>query len=220
LWGASFALIPIGIKPRLRCKQSSDPTGGSGLGADDSYGSSGRGTSGIGGGDDSYGSSDRSGSARYGSAITHGAGSGNKLTRGEQETVGLPSDYGSGHSGDTTDRNEPYSGHREYGSGATGGVGFGNKTSSGSVGDSAYGGNPDVGRNSDPYTGQNEYGSGSTGGAGYGNKSSNHHDGDSKKGDSTSGKMMEKLGGMFGNEKMKEQGREKREGAGYGDNSY
>lgn len=32
--------------------------------------------------------------------------------------------------------------------------------------------------------------------------------------------MMEKLGGMFGNEKMKEQGREKREGAGYGDNSY
>ncbi|KAL8728025.1 MAG: hypothetical protein Q9166_005696 [cf. Caloplaca sp. 2 TL-2023] len=29
---------------------------------------------------------------------------------------------------------------------------------------------------------------------------------------------MEKVGGMFGSEKMKEQGREKRENAGYGDN--
>ncbi|KAI4230430.1 MAG: hypothetical protein L6R36_000059 [Xanthoria steineri] len=178
--------------------------------------SSGRESSGI-GGDDSYGSSDRSTSAGYGSAITSGTGSGNKLTSGEQEPEGLPSDYGTGYKGDTTDRNEPYSGGREYGSGATSGVGYGNKTSSGSSGDSPYGGNPDTGRNSDPYTGQNEYGSGTTAGVGYGNKSSSKDDGDSKKGDSTSGKMMEKLGGMIGNEKMKEQGREKREGAGYGD---
>ncbi|KAI4110508.1 MAG: hypothetical protein LQ339_001374 [Xanthoria mediterranea] len=160
---------------------------------------------------DSYGSSDRSTSAGYGSAITSGTGSGNKLTSGKQEPEGLPSDYGSGYKGDTTDRNEPYSGGREYGSGATSGVGYGNKTSSGSSGDSPYGGNPDVGRNSNPYTGQNEYGSGTTAGVGYGNKSSSKDDGDSKKGDSTSGKMMEKLGGMIGNEKMKEQGREKRE---------
>ena len=135
---------------------------------------------------------------------------------------------------------EPYSGGREYGSGAIGGAGFGNKSSSGSASDSAYGGNPEVGRNSDPYSGSNEYGSGATGGAGYGNKSSNRDNDDNKKGgmfgaeisdigehvadivlktDSTSGKMMEKLGGMFGNEKMKEQGRGKREDAGYGDNS-
>ena len=38
--------------------------------------------------------------------------------------------------------------------------------------------------------------------------------------DSTSGKLMEKVGGMFGNKKMEEKGMEKRERAGgYGDNT-
>ncbi|KAL8806953.1 MAG: hypothetical protein Q9200_004846 [Gallowayella weberi] len=163
---------------------------------------------------DSYGSNERSGSSGYGSATTGGTGSGNKYTSGVQESPGLGSDYGTGHSGETTDRNERYSGHREHGSGVTGGAGFGNKSSSHSAGDTTYGGNPDVGRNSDPYTGHRDYGSGATGGAGFGNKTSNYND--DNKNDSTSGKLMEKMGGMFGNEKMKEQGREKRENAGYG----
>ncbi|KAL8925226.1 MAG: hypothetical protein Q9172_002331 [Xanthocarpia lactea] len=162
--------------------QSSSRTGGSGLGGDDPYGSSGRGSSGI-GNDDSYGLGDRSEGAGYGSAITHGAGSGNKLTSGVQESTGLESDYGTGHRGDTTDRNEPYSGHREYGSGATGGAGFGNKGSSHSGGDYTYGGDPDAGHNSDPYVGRTEYGSGATGGAGFGNKSSNRDDDDNQKGE-------------------------------------
>ena len=34
--------------------------------------------------------------------------------------------------------------------------------------------------------------------------------------DSKSGKFMEKIGGMFGNEKMEQKGYEKREQAGYG----
>ncbi|KAL8698063.1 MAG: hypothetical protein Q9224_002024, partial [Gallowayella concinna] len=164
---------------------------------------------------DSYGSNERPGSSGYGYGITGGAGSGNKYTSGVQESSGLASDYGTGHSGETTDRNEPYSGHREHGSGATGGVGFGNKSSSHSADDTPYGGNPDIGRNSDPYTGQNEYGSGTTGGAGFGNKTSNRND--DKKNDSTSGKLMEKMGSMIGNERIKEQGRGKREHAGYGD---
>ncbi|KAL8682282.1 MAG: hypothetical protein Q9186_001651 [Xanthomendoza sp. 1 TL-2023] len=159
---------------------------GSNIGGDDSYGSSGRDTN------DSYGSNERPGSSGYGYGITGGAGSGNKYTSGVQESSGLASDYGTGHSGETTDRNEPYSGHREHGSGATGGVGFGNKSSSHSADDTPYGGNPDIGRNSDPYTGQNEYGSGTTGGAGFGNKTSSRND--DKKNDSTSGKLMEKMG--------------------------
>ncbi|KAL8783930.1 MAG: hypothetical protein Q9213_004260 [Squamulea squamosa] len=152
--------------------------------------------------------------------MTHGAGSGNKLTSGMQESTGLGADYGTGHAGDTTDRNEPYSGHREYGSGATGGAGFGNKGSSHSGGDYTYGGNPDTARSSDPYAESTEYGSGTTGGAGFGNKAFRRDNKDNKTGDSTSGKIMEKMGGMFGNEKMKEQGREKRGNAGYGDDNY
>ncbi|KAL9046318.1 MAG: hypothetical protein Q9206_007109 [Seirophora lacunosa] len=179
-------------------------------GADDSYGSSGR------GGDDSYGSG---GGSTFGSGITGGAGSGNKLSSGADESTGLPSDYGTGHSGDTTDRNEAYSGHREYGSGMTGGPGFGNKSSGHRESESSFGGNVDVARNSDPYTGHGEYGSGSTGGAGYGNKSSNRDSDDGPK-DSTSGKIMEKVGGMLGNTKMQEKGSAKREQAGYGEGGY
>ena len=37
--------------------------------------------------------------------------------------------------------------------------------------------------------------------------------------DSTAGKLMEKVGGMFGNDKMQEKGFEKREQAGYGQDS-
>lgn len=37
--------------------------------------------------------------------------------------------------------------------------------------------------------------------------------------DSTSGKIMEKMGGMFGNKQMEEKGAAKREKAGYGDDS-
>ncbi|KAL8825107.1 MAG: hypothetical protein Q9170_007928 [Blastenia crenularia] len=188
-------------------------SGRSGIGGDDSFGSSGR------GGDDSYGSNERSGSSGFGSGTTGGAGSGNKYTSGAQDSGRLDADYGTGHSGDTTDRHEAYSGQSEYGSGSVGGAGFGNKSSGGTTGDSSFGGNPDVARNSDPYSGRNEYGSGSTGGAGFGNKSSKRDDDDSKGNDSTSGKLMEKVGGMFGNEKMKEKGMEKREQAGYGDNS-
>ncbi|KAL9591251.1 MAG: hypothetical protein Q9179_007910, partial [Wetmoreana sp. 5 TL-2023] len=123
--------------------------------------------------DDSYGSNDRSGSGTLGSGITGGAGSGNKYTNGVQGSTGLGPDYGSGYSGESTDRNEPYSGHREYGSGATGGAGFGNKSSDATPGDPSFGGNPEVARSSDPYVGHTEYGSGSTGGAGFGNKTSN-----------------------------------------------
>ncbi|KAL8806769.1 MAG: hypothetical protein Q9182_001167 [Xanthomendoza sp. 2 TL-2023] len=131
---------------------------------------------------DSYGSNERSGSSGYGSATTGGTGSGNKYTAGVQESPGLGSDYGIGHSAETTDRNEPYSGHREHGSGVTGGAGFGNKSSSHSAGDTTYGGNPDVARNSDPYTGHRDYGSGATGGAGFGNKTSNYNNDDKNAG--------------------------------------
>ncbi|KAL8687184.1 MAG: hypothetical protein Q9218_006575 [Villophora microphyllina] len=198
-----------------------------GLGDDDSYGSSGRG--GIGDGDDSYGSSGRGGDDSYGSSgrevlgsgISGGAGSGNKYTSGVQQATSLGKDYGSGNtSGESTGRNEPYSGHNEFGSGSVGGAGFGNKSSGGTTGDSSYGGNSETARNSDPYTGHNEYGSGATGGAGFGNKSTNRKNSDDgKPGDSTSGKLMEKMGGMFGNEKMADKGREKRGQAGYGDDS-
>ncbi|KAL9028015.1 MAG: hypothetical protein Q9196_003552 [Gyalolechia fulgens] len=165
--------------------------------------------------------SGRGGDDRYGTGITGGAGSGNKYTSGAQESARLDPDYGTGHSGETTDRQEPYTGHNEYGSGSVGGAGFGNKTSGGLAEDSSFSGNPDVARNSDAYSGNSSYGSGATGGAGFGNKSSNRRDDDdNEKGqDSTSGKLMEKVGGMFGNDKMKEKGMEKRERARYGDDS-
>ncbi|KAL9021175.1 MAG: hypothetical protein Q9185_001576 [Variospora sp. 1 TL-2023] len=197
--------------------QSSTGGRGGGMGGDESYGSSGRAggmSSGLGddsynpsgrtGGDDSYGSSGR-GDSTFGSGITGGAGSGNKMTSGTYESTGLSSDYGTGHSGDSTDRNEPYSGSREYGSGATGGAGFGNKSSGHRENEPTFDGNADLGRNSDAYNDHREYGSGSTGGAGYGNKSSNR-DSDDGPGDSTSGKIMEKVGGMLGNTKMQEKG--------------
>lgn len=38
--------------------------------------------------------------------------------------------------------------------------------------------------------------------------------------DSKSGKFMEKIGGMLGNEKMEQKGLEKREQAGYGGDNY
>lgn len=38
--------------------------------------------------------------------------------------------------------------------------------------------------------------------------------------DSTSGKIMEKVGGMLGNTKMQEKGSAKREQAGYGEGGY
>ncbi|KAL8977761.1 MAG: hypothetical protein Q9177_006565, partial [Variospora cf. flavescens] len=191
--------------------QSSTGGRGGGMGGDESYGPSGRT-----GDDDTYGSSGGRGDSTFGSGITGGAGSGNKLTSGTYESTGLSSDYGTGHSGDTTDRNEPYSGSREYGSGATGGAGFGNKSSGHGENEPTFGGNADLGRNSDAYNDHREYGSGSTGGAGYGNKSSNRHSDDGP-GDSTSGKIMEKVGGMFGNTKMQEKGSAKREQAGYGE---
>ncbi|KAL8936114.1 MAG: hypothetical protein Q9216_005106 [Gyalolechia sp. 2 TL-2023] len=150
---------------RLTSPQSS---GRSGIGGGDSYGSSGR------GGDDSYGST----GSGYGTGITGGAGSGNKYTSGAPESTRLDPDYGTGHSGETTDRHEPYAGHNEYGSGSVGGAGFGNKTSGGMAEDSSFAGNPDVARNSDPYSSHGSYGSGATGGAGFGNKSSNRRDND------------------------------------------
>ena len=88
-----------------------------------------------------------------------------------------------------------------------------------------------LGRSSEPYSGSTEYGSGTTGGADYGNKHSK--DSSSKDGkyrevwsccpdvltqflDSTSGKLMEKVGGMFHSDKMEQKGAEKRAQAGAG----
>lgn len=89
-----------------------------------------------------------------------------------------------------------------------------------------------------PYSGATGYGSGSTAGVGYGNKTAEMGGGDSHDGelpshtlsgptrvqvhdliqyarpaDSTSGRMMEKVGGIFGSQKMVEKGRAKREAA-------
>ena len=187
-------------------------------------------------GEEVYGSSERAGSGTLGSGTTGGPGFGNKYTSGTQEAGELPHDYGTGSTGGASSgRMEPYTDHTEYGSGATGGAGFGNKSTGPTDSDYTYGGNPETGRNSDPYVGHGEYGSGATGGPGYGNKSA--QGGSEKKGtgmlsdkyhkrrmtdalqndtDSTSGKMMEKLGAMMGNEKMKEKGTMKREEAGHG----
>ncbi|KAI4167109.1 MAG: hypothetical protein LQ343_007471 [Gyalolechia ehrenbergii] len=156
-------LVSTNIGFELTLLQSS---GRSGVGSGDPYGSSGR------GGDDNYGST----GSGYGTGITGGAGSGNKYTNGAQESTRLEPDYGTGHSGETTDRHEPYTGHNEYGSGYVGGAGFGNKTSGGMSGDSSFGGNPGIARSSEAYSGHNSYGSGATGGAGFGNKSSNRRD--------------------------------------------
>lgn len=115
------------------------------------------------------------------------------------------------------DSTKSYSGgHDTYGSGATGGAGFGNK--SGSYGDDTgeYRGSEGMGDQTKPYSGGHDaYGSGSTGGAGYGNKSGGYgEDDDSSKKDSTAGKLMEKVGGMFKNENLERKGAEKRGQAG------
>jgi hypothetical protein len=57
-------------------------------------------------------------------------------------------------------------------------------------------------------------GSGSTGGAGYGNKTG-EMEGPSK--DSSLGKVVEKVGGMMGNEKVVAKGRGMREKEGFGE---
>lgn len=181
-------------------------------------------------------SNDRSGSTGYGSSMTSGTGFGNKSATGMGDQTSLPSDYGSDNRGSSQfgGSSDPYSGSNEYGSGTTGGVGFGNKSSVddpslGSAG--GYRGNPDLARDSNPYSGSNEYGSGTTGGAGYGNKSNDQSSGGGTfysfslllqvianiyLTDSKTGKFMEKIGGMMGNEKLEQKGIEKREQAGYG----
>ena len=99
---------------------------------------------------------------------------------------------------------------------------------------SGQGGN--LGSSSDPYSGSTEYGSGTTGGAGYGDKSTSSSGGSgggqflmfhlincclliSFDEDSTSGKLMEKVGGMFHHKGLEEKGAEKRSQASYGDKS-
>jgi len=105
-------------------------------------------------------------------------------------------------------------GHPERGSGATSGAGFGNKSAP----------DPDMSSydNSDlrfsshdstaPYQGGGKVGSGSTAGAGFGNKTGEmaSHD------DSVVGRVLEKVGGLMGNEGLAGKGRAKREDAGLG----
>jgi hypothetical protein len=178
-------------------------------GDSDTYGSSRRTD------DDSYGSSGRTQDTGYGSGTAAGAGYGNKSgSHGDQELGDFKASEGLG------DSTKSYSGgHDTYGSGATGGTGFGNK--SGSYGDDSgeYRGTEGTGDHSKPYTGGHDtYGSGSTGGAGYGNKSGSFgDDDDSSKKDSTAGKLMEKVGGLFKNENLEHKGAEKRSQAGRDD---
>lgn len=174
------------------------------------------------------------------------AGFGNKSTSGMVDETNLPSDYGSDnrHGGQLGGNPDPYSGINEYGSGTTGGAGFGNKSSrdnpSSSSNGGSYRGNEELGRNLDPYSGHNEFGSGTTGGAGFGNKSTGRSDDTASAGgksfpsrdfdtwdaksaggaDSKAGKLMEKIGGMMGNEKLEQKGLEKRQQAGCGSGDY
>jgi hypothetical protein len=103
-----------------------------------------------------------------------------------------------------------------YGSGATSGAGYGNKSSSYAEDTSDYRGSEGMGDHDKPYSGGTDsYGSGTTGGAGYGNKTGSYGDDDeSSKKDSTAGKLMEKVGGMFKNENLERKGAEKRSHAG------
>ncbi len=190
---------------------------------DDNYGTSGR-SGGMGGDsgtygtgrrqtdDDSYDSAGRTQDTGYGSGTAAGAGYGNKSgSHKEQELDDFQASEGLG------DSTKTYTGgHDTYGSGTTGGAGFGNKT--GSYGDDSggYRGSEGMGDHQKPYVGGHDtYGSGSTGGAGYGNKSSSFaDDDDSSKKDSTAGKLMEKVGGLFKNEDMERKGAEKRSQAG------
>ncbi|QDS74712.1 hypothetical protein FKW77_000664 [Venturia effusa] len=102
--------------------------------------------------------------------------------------------------------------HEKYGSGATGGAGFGNKSNPDQ--DMELYDNKDLRFGSHestaPYSGGHpDYGSGSTGGAGFGNKTGNM-----ATGDSSVGKLMEKVGGLVKNEGMVEKGHAKRVEAG------
>ncbi|GAB7340102.1 hypothetical protein MBLNU457_6590t1 [Dothideomycetes sp. NU457] len=117
-----------------------------------------------------------------------------------------------------THAHKDYAGHRSSDSEPVGAAGFGNKTNTSS---SDYNDDTRLGgaTSTDSYTGGSDsYGSGATGGAGYGNKSSNSGSHE-KGGDSTMGKLMEKAGSMMKNPKMEQKGLEKREQAGYDDNT-
>nr|OQO20320.1 hypothetical protein B0A51_12481 [Rachicladosporium sp. CCFEE 5018] len=138
---------------------------------------------------------------------------------GNKTSSGFGGDSDSNTRFGTSDNTDSYSGGTGVGSGTTSGAGYGNKTGDSSNIDSSdtrFG----TGSNTGAYSGadSSSYGSGATGGAGFGNKSSDH-DSKDKKSDSTMGKLMEKAGGMLKNEKIADQGREKREQAGYGQGS-
>lgn len=110
----------------------------------------------------------------------------------------------------------PYTGatDREYGSGATHGAGFGNKSaaipspSEMDSNETRFG----THENTDPYSGAREHKSGSVGGAGWGNKTGAYKESH----DSTTGKLMEKVGHVMHNENLAEKGRAKREAQGLG----
>lgn len=65
-----------------------------------------------------------------------------------------------------------------------------------------------AGHDTAPYKGATGFGSGSTAGAGYGNKTKDEGADDSRR-----GKVMEKIGGLFGKEELKEKGKAMREEA-------
>ncbi|KAI9751011.1 MAG: hypothetical protein M1835_001294 [Candelina submexicana] len=161
----------------------------------------------------------------YGSGTVGGVGFGNKSSGSSDDPRGtyMSNNGAHGHSEysheslgrgyGSSGANDSYGGSTEYGSGATGGVGYGNKTNGASQDSSGLGLRREHVSGSDPYSGSTEYGSGTTGGVGYGNKKSSFESGGG--GDSKAGKFMEKVGGMMGNEKMQQQGYEKRVEKGY-----
>ena len=83
------------------------------------YGSDNRDTSQMGNSDPYQGASE------FGSGMTGGAGSGNKMAGS-----GEPQESGYGGNPDLASSSDPYSGSSGYGSGTTGGAGSGNKFSS------------------------------------------------------------------------------------------
>ena len=109
-----------------------------------------------------------------------------------------------------TDSHGAYSNaHPKYGSGATGGAGFGNKSDSSSLPTSNDEFRFDKHADTAPYSGAHDSraGSGSTGGAGYGNKTGEFG---GSSGDSTLGKVMEKVGHVVHNEGLVAKGAAKR----------
>ncbi|KAF1983098.1 hypothetical protein K402DRAFT_424106 [Aulographum hederae CBS 113979] len=159
--------------------------------------------------DTTYSSTDHDDYAHAGSGTVGGAGFGNKSAPDSADLSEQHSNtrFGTHHTAD------PYSGgHETYGSGATGGAGFGNKSAPDAgdlteeISNTKF---AEAGKNDKPYSGHMAHGSGSTGGAGFGNKTS-----DGFGGDSVTGKMMEKVGGMMKNEGMVEKGHQKRVDAG------